>query len=119
MNNQSADNLMQRYVEICNSALDQNKDRFPFKQILGTAKTCSANRLIEVLIEGTARNEDSHVLTIEDGKLVCRAHSACGNCQCDGKWVIGKAYLQNVLARPDSYIENPARLNWEWLLPSA
>jgi hypothetical protein len=38
----------------------------------------------------------------------------CGGCA-QGVWVVSAQYLQQVVADPETYINNPAKIDWEWL----
>lgn len=110
----SSDYAIKSYVSICNKALSLNKDRFPFKQILGAAKQSEKDKKIEVQIAGD-NVIDSYVFSINNDKIVVTPHSECGQCNCDRKWHLEWPYLQDVLKSPESYIKNPAKINWDWI----
>ena len=50
INSSSTEILFKEYVQVCNTALNLNKDRFPFKQILGAAQEAEGDRIIEITI---------------------------------------------------------------------
>ncbi len=106
------DDLMQAYLNICNAALERNKDRFPFKQIFEAARKQDFVRKIEVQIQ---EYNKTYVMQIKNNSIVCGPHGECGSCQCDGKWFVSNRYLFSVVQNPKIYIQNPARLNWEWM----
>lgn len=110
----NSDYAIRSYVNICNRALSLNKHRFPFKQILGAAKTAEKGKKIEVNIAGATAIE-SYVFQIEGDQIIVTPHSQCDDCQCDRKWHIEWHYLENVLKDPASYIQNPAKINWDWI----
>lgn len=109
-----SDQIIQSYVNICNEALQRNKERFPFKQILGAAQKSEKNKKIEVTVEGGSFN-DSFVFTLKDEHITVQPHSACGDCQCERKWRVSREYLEKVAQHPSQYIANPAKINWEWI----
>ncbi len=108
------DDLIKRYIDVCNRAIMLNHDRFPFKQILGAAKNAEGSKIIEVRIkEGSP--DLSYAMTFDQEGLVARPHSTCTECQCDRKWGVSKSYLEDVTKNPEDYIQNPAKLDWEWM----
>ena len=106
--------LLQRYLDVCNQALDANKDRFPYKQILGSAQNLSHDALIEVSIIDD-RPTETFVLSLNETKIVGQPHDNCTNCECDAKWRINRSYLEEVINHPEDYIRNPAKIDWEWM----
>ncbi len=106
------DNLMQRYLDVCNQSLSDNKDRFPFKQIFEAAKMVDAGRMIEVKISDDA---PAYVMRIKDGEIIFSRHAECGSCECDATWQVERDYLDDVVSNTQIYVQNPARLNWEWM----
>lgn len=108
------DHIIQSYIDVCNQALRRNKDRFPFKQILGAAQQAENNKNIEVKIEG-ASAANSYVFTIKKDQITARLHGECAECQCDRKWRVSMDYLEKVAQNPTKYIQNPASMNWDWM----
>lgn len=107
-------NMVERYISICNVALFRNSARFPFKQILEAAEKLSCGRKIEMTIDGLP-DSDAYVLSISDGRINAEKHNCGEVCNCDGKWLVSREYLQNVVEHAPIYIENPALIDWEWL----
>ena len=110
--------LFQSYLEVCNDALKQNKNRFPFKQILDAARTNAASRTIEVHIVDDKPKSDI-MMTLDADAIRAQSHADCDNCQCDAKWSVSKTYLEDVVNNPDAYIQNPAKIDWDWLYDSS
>ncbi|MFP4313855.1 MAG: hypothetical protein ACLFR0_05965 [Alphaproteobacteria bacterium] len=113
--NEQGLDYIQRYISICNVALHKNCERFPFKQILDAAEQQSKGRMIEVNIEGDPPHEEDYVFTLSQGRIQADKHACGSQCTCDGKWIVKKAYIEDVINNPDIYIQNPAKINWEWL----
>lgn len=111
------DDLMKRYLDVCNQAMALNKDRFPFKQILGAAKASECGKVIEVRILDDVPGM-SYAMTFNQDGLVAKPHGDCDDCNCDREWNVSIAYLEEVAQNPTRYIQNPARINWEWLYDS-
>ncbi|MCB1531970.1 MAG: hypothetical protein KDJ35_03775 [Alphaproteobacteria bacterium] len=108
------DELLKRYLDVCNQALVLNGERFPFKQILGAAQRSEKGRKIELWISDTPPTH-SYVMSIDQGRIVAAPHGECADCQCDRRWTVSREYLQEVATHPDVYIGNPAKINWEWM----
>ena len=106
------DDLMRRYLDTCNKALLHNKNRFPFKQIFDAVKKTGAGKMIEVKI---AEYDPTFVVYIADDMIAFDRHDACGSCECDGLWQVEHAFLSEVVQNTQVYVQNPARLNWEWM----
>lgn len=110
--------LFERYVQICNTALEANKNKFPFAQILSAIQKTPNIKPKQVRIINDTGHPDYHVAFNNNG-MSCK--KTCGSCQgqCatedDIIWSVKTSYLNEVIANPDKYIENPAKLNWEWI----
>lgn len=106
--------LFQRYLDICNRALEANKDRFPFRQILSAMREGAEQRPMEVCIIDD-RPEASFTIALAENRIVTRDNKACDACGCKGKWRVRRSYLEDVVRNPEAYIRNPARIDWEWM----
>jgi len=106
-------------MDVCNQALHLNKDRFPFKQILGAACRAENGNMIELHIIDNQKTElnqaANYTITINQKEIIAKPHSECGECECIRQWSIEKDYLQQVSDNPQKYINNPAHINWEWM----
>ncbi|MGH1402624.1 MAG: hypothetical protein ACRBDL_00115 [Alphaproteobacteria bacterium] len=105
--------LFGQYLDVCNKALELGGNRFPYKQIFNAAKRVDRARKIEVKIGGV---DESYVIQMQDGQIVYDRHDLCADCNCDGEWNIHDSYLIDVVKNSDLYIQNPAKINWEWIL---
>jgi hypothetical protein len=106
--------LFQSYLQVCNQALDLNRERFPFKQVLGAAQKAGKERRIQVcIVEGNPAAE--FVIKIEGNKLKGEQKDTCSGCGCAGQWRVSQRYMEDVVENPDLYINNPAKLDWDWL----
>lgn len=113
MHVQDSEDLFLNYLEVCNQALALNHNKFPFKQILGAAGRAEAHSKIEVNIEGD--KSFSYIITIDGNKIHGEPHGSCASCNCDKKWITNSKYLETVTGAPENYIQNPAKLNWDWM----
>ncbi len=106
--------LVMEYIEVCNAALYHNSQRFPYKQILGAAKSSAVEQPIEVNVQDWGHSE-SYVFTLSASGITAKPHGECTDCNCVRKWGVSKDYLEQVAQKPAEYISNPAKLNWDWL----
>lgn len=107
------DDLIKCYFSVCNKALDLNKERFPFKQILGAAKASEKGRQVEARVSD--HPDAVYVIEIKQGVIASRPHVDCEDCNCVRGWCVTKNYLEDVVKNPQIYIGNPAKINWEWM----
>lgn len=107
-------NLIERYVDICNRALLQNRDRFPFKQILGAAQKAESERPVEVVLSDAIPPE-TYVFCLKSDGIEVKPHILCDDCICVRSWNTSITYLQDVAKNAQAYINNPAKLDWEWM----
>ncbi len=111
------DILMERYVDVCNQALALNCDRFPFKQILGAAKASECGKVIEVHVVDEAE-QAVYAMAFGQNGLSAMRHADCKDCICDREWDVRTDYLTDVAKNPDLYIQNPAKIDWDWMYDS-
>lgn len=110
-----SDELINQYFDVCSRALKENKDRFPFKQILGAARDSGRGQVVEVIVVDSEKGERHFVVQMHGDAITLSPHGSCGECQCDRSWVVGRPYLEEVSRHPEAYIRNPALIDWEWM----
>lgn len=113
MSGETVTDLLNGYVSVCNQALLQNKNRFPFKQILGAAQKKEAQNTIEVRIKNT--EAPHHIFKIRESGIAVERHDECTGCNCTRTWIVSKDYIKKVVQDPQAYISNPARIDWNWM----
>jgi hypothetical protein len=106
--------LLEQYITICNEALQKNKDRFPFKEILNAARENGDKKFVDISVVDD-NPEAEFVIHMDGSQIRAEDHESCERCNCSQKWKIRKSYLLDVVSNPDIYIENPAKIDWEWL----
>lgn len=107
--------MMMRYVAVCNAAILKNAGRFPFKQILSAAERHDGGRKVAACVKG--RCEQPYILVLKNGaiEIVHGLYTDEYLDVCDTVWHVSRDYLDDVVSHADQYIDNPARLDWEWL----
>ncbi len=106
------DRLFQDYLDVCNQALEENKDNFPYKLICNAAESAFAERAIKLAIYDD-RPKECYCLQMKDHKI--EASDECDLSHAKDAWRINLSYLQQVVDHPEEYIKHPARLDWDWL----
>lgn len=100
------DTLFQRYVEICNAAIDAHREEFPYKQIWSAAK----NAGVRVAVYDD-RPKTQYALRFANDHLEADLN---GNEESPAVR-LNLSYLRQVVEHPEAYIDNPEKLDWHWL----
>lgn len=106
--------LFTQYVDVVNRALGQNKDRFPYKQLMGPAGDFMSDKRVAVAIykDDPKNPHDWFTMNFSDGTFGIADH---GKSDSDFTWKVKEAYLERVVQDPETYIETPSKLDFEWL----
>lgn len=106
--------LIERYLAVCNEALRNSRNRFPFRQILeGLGQHAGEGRSVEVLIVNDQPAQGFSIAYDKNAQLV--VPGTAENRLPPKKWKVTKSYLESVVGNPCEYIDNPAKIDWEWL----
>lgn len=110
------DDLFNSYIDVCNEALQKNAGRFPFEQMIMAAQDENGSAPACRCIVG-GEKDNSYRLTLENRKISYKPINGDNNTGPDNarNWHVSLSYLEDVISHPEHYIENPARLNWDWL----
>lgn len=109
--------VFQQYLEICNRAIKQNKNKFPYTEIWGSrlqAKVKAKEEAIKIhAVVFDDRPKVSFELQLtEDMKIKILDMKEVPP---EDAWPFTYQYLKRVVENPKEYIENPAKLEWGWL----
>ncbi len=105
--------LFLRYLEICNEALDCNKDKFPYKQIWHAAQKFLQDKNISLAVYDD-NPKVTYNLSINDNHIDVVSKKVEGK-KSDGAWHVNMSYMEKVVSNPEEYINNPAKIDWDWL----
>jgi hypothetical protein len=108
------DSLMRRYLDVVNRALEAHRDEFPFEQIIEAGEKLAEDSEIGVSVYKTdpGNPHDSYTIAFSDERFELVAH---GQENPDIGWKVKEEYLEKVVDHPQRYIENPAKLDFDWL----
>lgn len=103
-----------RAINVINAALERNRDEVPYKQILDASRKAMEGRNLGVAVYESDPDApfDWFTLRFQDSAFEIVAH---GKQDPEIAWKVSRDYLEKVAENPDDYIENPARLDWDWL----
>lgn len=108
--------LVMRYLAVCNRALAESHDKFPYRHIWEAAARAPRP---QVRLHISGERESGDYLLMFNGRehfYVMATPYVDG--MTDGNdvvWNLPSDYLQQVVASPEEYVTHPARLNWDWL----
>lgn len=106
--------LFDAALGVTNKALEENRD----SKILGTLISAADKVLeshkagVEIYDEDPSKPFDYFTIRYLNGKLEIVSR---GKSEHDTEWKVSREYLQDVADNPQKYIDNPAKLNLDWL----
>ena len=106
------DTLFREYLDVCNRALEANKDKFPYKQLWSMTESVLDDSSVKFAVYDD-RPKECYSLKLEDHKI--KPVKKCDTEDAKEAWRMNLSYLQRVVEHPEEYIEHPAKLDWEWL----
>lgn len=114
MANQDTVSLFTEYLNVANAAVAAHKDETPYKQMIQAAdKLAGDTRFgVEVYADDPDQPFESFTVRHREGRLELLAH---GKQDADVDWKVSRDYLQKVVDDAQTYIDEPARLDLDWL----
>lgn len=103
--------LFEAYLDICNEALEKNKDSFPYKQLWEAAHRVMHEKAVHVAIYDDTPKA-TYELKLSDNHIDSCELKENKNIE---PWHLTTSYLQKVVEHKDEYINNPAKIDWDWL----
>ena len=105
--------IFERYLDICNQAIEKNKDQFPYMEIWKTRwKKLDPDHLLQCAVYDDRPKVLYSLRLTEDMKIKIISKTYIAP---DDVWPFKYTYLKQVVENPQHYIENPADLDWGWL----
>ena len=114
MADQNIYDLFKGTLDVTNEALEKNRDSKVIGTLFAAAdKPLSGHKAgVEIYDEDPDKPFDYFTVRYLDGKIELYAR---GKSEHDTEWKVSKNYLQSVVDDPQKYIDNPTKLNFEWL----
>jgi len=106
--------LFIEYLDTCNTAIRRHDDEFPYKQLISLADDKLGDKEIGVAVYADDPDSPHDFFTIEmkDGAFHFLEH---GKNAPDIAWRTPRQHLQQVVDNPDRYIDNPSKLDLDWI----
>ncbi len=101
-------------LNVTNAALAKHKDSLPYKPLLQASEKILGDRRIGVEVYDRDPSSPFEYFTIRfrEGAFEFVAH---GKREPDVAWKVSRSYLEKITESPEDYVENPAKLDWDWL----
>ncbi|MDX1649123.1 MAG: hypothetical protein R3263_04645 [Myxococcota bacterium] len=114
MAHQDTVSLFTQYLNVVNAAVAAHKDETPYKQMIQAAdKLAGDTRFgVEVYADDPGEPYESFTVRHDEGRLELVAH---GKEDVDLDWKVSRDYLQKVVDDAQTYIDEPGRLDLDWL----
>jgi hypothetical protein len=105
--------VFERYLDICNQAIEKHKDKFPYSEIWKAKwKNLGPDHILQCAVYDDRPKIIYSLQLTEDMKIKILKKTPAGP---EDVWPFKYSYLKNVVDNPQDYIEHPANLDWGWL----
>ena len=105
--------IFQQYLEICNQAIEHNKNKFPYTEIWGAHfKALKTDAILDAVVYDDRPKLACKLRLTPDMKIEIVEKKPIKS---EDEWPFTYQYLKRVVDNPKEYIENPAKLEWGWL----
>jgi hypothetical protein len=106
--------LFTEALNVINAALAEHAESMPYQALIDASEKTLADRNIGVAVYASDSGSVFDYFTIRyrdrSFELVSR-----GKEEPEVSWKVSRAYLEEVAENPRDYIENPLKLDWDWL----
>ena len=105
--------LFTQYVNVVNDAIGQNENDFPFRQLMQMGEKVLGDKKIGAAVyKGDPDSpHDYFTVRLESGRF----RATHGKEEPDIEWKLDEKHLENVVSNPKPYVDNPAKLDLDWL----
>lgn len=105
--------IFERYLNVCNQALEKNKNRFPYKEIWGArVKSLGRDNVFQCAVYDD-RPKMLYTLRLTEDMTIQIINKASSTVE--DAWPLKYSYLKHVVDNPETFINHPANLDWGWL----
>lgn len=110
----TTETLFLEYLNTMNRALAEHENETPYKQIIDASERVLGNKKLGVAIYKNDPDSPHDFYTVEftDGRIAFVSH---GKDAPEYSWKTKESFMADVVENKDDYIQNPAKLNWDWL----
>jgi len=105
--------VFQKYLDICNQAIEYNKNKFPYTEIWGAHfNALKTEAILEAVVYDDRPKLSCKLRLTKDMRIEIIEKKPI---ELQDEWPFNYRYLKRVVDNPKEYIENPAKLEWGWL----
>jgi len=105
---QDYEQVFQKYLEICNQAIEQNKNKFPYTEIWGARfNSLEKEAMLRAIIYDDRPKAAFMLRLTKDMKIEIAEKKPLPP---EEEWPFTYQYLKRVVDNPKDYIDNPANL---------
>lgn len=110
----ATDALFTQYLHVVNRALGENRDTFPYKQILSASDKAFEGKKVAVGVykKDMKTPHDWFTVAYKEGTFDLEKH---GKSEAALSWKLPQSHLEEVVESPEGYIEHPYKLDLDWL----
>ncbi len=106
--------LLVEYLDVCNTALEANRNTFPYKQLFGVFEKLFANRQVDFMMY-----EDDPDLILFTATVQLAGGKFVPVPEVESKpsfhVKLKSSYMEGVVRHRQEYIDHPEKLDWDWL----
>ena len=116
---------LDRYIEICERALASDKTTGPMRAIFRSALDQLNGERLSLALYDDQPKALCHVDILDQkvctSEAIVFSEPANSEAYCPSSRVVrlSLTHIQDVIAQPERYLENPALLDWSWLSPAS
>lgn len=107
--------LMEQYVATVNRSIENNRDRFPYKQLIEASRPMTEGLQMQVAVykDEPSQPHDFFTLAWTGNELDMVGHGKDNGA--DVSWKVPVAHLEEVVTEPERFVREPAKLDLDWL----
>jgi len=107
--------LVTQVLNVINAALEKHGDSLPYKPLLAASEKVLGDQPIGIAVyeSDPANPFDWFTVRFRERSFELASHGKADDV--DLAWKVSREYLQQVAEDAQTYIDNPARLDWDWL----
>jgi hypothetical protein len=106
--------LVDQYIHVLNRSLGENRDRFPYREILAASEKLFDDTGVAVGIYKDDPGAPHHWFTVDfaGGSFALREQ---GKGDADLNWRVRQAHMEEVVDNPEVFVRDPYKLDLDWL----
>ena len=104
--------LLRQYISICNDAMNTDNGDFPLRKTWAAILQHLEGERVEFAVRD---DRPKAVMSVDLGKSAMKPANEESKGQ-HSDWTFDYSFLRKVVDNPKDYINDPTKLDWDWLL---